>query len=174
MLFCLADGRARTSTELAVVAEVTPSTASVHLQRLKALGLVHMNAQGKHRYYALAGPQVAAALEALSVLAGGARKDFTRTRPGICASRARATTTSRAGSEYCSTIGCTRSAGSRSRSRATAVTQSRAREPPDSRASASTSTRPVSCGAASHSAASTGASVARTSAVRWARRCWMW
>ena len=28
MLYCLVDGRARTSTELAVVAEVTPSTAS--------------------------------------------------------------------------------------------------------------------------------------------------
>ena len=30
MLYCLMDGRARTSTELAVVGEVSPSTASVH------------------------------------------------------------------------------------------------------------------------------------------------
>ncbi|PYU78124.1 MAG: transcriptional regulator, partial [Acidobacteria bacterium] len=36
MLYCLVDGRARTSTELAMVARVTPSTASVHLQRLKS------------------------------------------------------------------------------------------------------------------------------------------
>src|SRR5712692_53922 len=35
MLFSLVDGRARTSTELAAVAEVSPSTASAHLQRLK-------------------------------------------------------------------------------------------------------------------------------------------
>ena len=40
MLYCLVDGRARTSTELAVVADVTPSTASVHLQRLKTERLV--------------------------------------------------------------------------------------------------------------------------------------
>jgi DNA-binding transcriptional ArsR family regulator len=74
MLFCLVDGRARTSTELAVVANVTPSTASVHLQRLKLHRLVKMVAQGKHRYYTLEGIEVAAALEALSVLAGGARE----------------------------------------------------------------------------------------------------
>src|SRR6266403_2118038 len=73
MLYCLVDGRARTSTELAVIADVTPSTASVHLQRLKTQRLVKMFAQGKHRYYSLDGDQVAAALEALSVLAGGGR-----------------------------------------------------------------------------------------------------
>lgn len=72
MLYCLADGCAHTATELAVVAEVTPSTASVHLQRLKAQRLVTVFAQGKHRYYSLEGPDVAAALEALSVLAGRA------------------------------------------------------------------------------------------------------
>jgi len=71
MLYCLVDGRARTSTELAVVADVTPSTASVHLQRLKEQRLVKVSAQGKHRYYSLDRPDVAAALEALTVLAGG-------------------------------------------------------------------------------------------------------
>ena len=40
MLYCLSDGRARTGTELAIVANVTPSTASVHLQRLKTQRLV--------------------------------------------------------------------------------------------------------------------------------------
>jgi DNA-binding transcriptional ArsR family regulator len=72
MLYCLADGRARTSTELAAVAGVTPSTASVHLQRLKAERLVRVLAQGKHRFYSLDRPDVASALEALGVLAGGA------------------------------------------------------------------------------------------------------
>ncbi len=74
MLYCLVDGRARTSTELAVVADVTPSTASVHLQRLKAERLVKVFAQGKHRYYSLERADVAAVLEALSVLAGGSRR----------------------------------------------------------------------------------------------------
>jgi len=76
MLYCLSDGRARTSTELAVVAGVAPSTASVHLQRLSALRLVKVVAQGKHRYYNLEGPNVAAVLEALSVLAGGPSAGF--------------------------------------------------------------------------------------------------
>lgn len=82
MLYCLADGRARTSTELAIVADVSPSTASVHLQRLMSKHLVKVFAQGKHRYYSLEGPSVAAALEALSVLAGGTSKTFVPNTPG--------------------------------------------------------------------------------------------
>ena len=81
MLYCLLDGRARTATELAVVADVSPSTASVHLQRLRAAHLVSVVAQGKHRYFSLEGPTVAAALEALSVLAGGVRTAFKPTAP---------------------------------------------------------------------------------------------
>ena len=81
MLYCLADGRARTSTELAIVAEVSPSTASVHLQRLMTKRLVKVFAQGKHRYYSLEGPNVAAALEALSVLAGGTGDTFVPNTP---------------------------------------------------------------------------------------------
>lgn len=81
MLYCLLDGRARTSTELAVVAEVSPSTTSVHLQRLVAEGLLAVHAQGKHRYYRLRGPEVARALESLSVLAGAPRKPFAPTAP---------------------------------------------------------------------------------------------
>lgn len=81
MLYCLLDGRSRTSTELAMAAGVSPSTASVHLNRLKAERLVTVMAQGKHRYYALEGPNVAAALEGLSVLAGGRRDRFTPNTP---------------------------------------------------------------------------------------------
>jgi DNA-binding transcriptional ArsR family regulator len=81
MLYCLVDGRARTSTELAMVGEVTPSTASVHLQRLKNERLVKVFAQGKHRYYSLEGADVAVALEALSVLAGGSPDVFVPNTP---------------------------------------------------------------------------------------------
>ena len=76
MLYCLMDDRARTSTELAVVAGVSPSTGSAHLNRLMAARLVRVQAQGKHRYYTLAGPQVARVLEGLSVLAGGSHTRF--------------------------------------------------------------------------------------------------
>jgi DNA-binding transcriptional ArsR family regulator len=81
ILYCLLDGHARTSTELAAVAGVTPSTTSVHLNRLKAEGLVKMLAQGKHRYYSLRGADVAAALEALSIIAGGSREKFVAKTP---------------------------------------------------------------------------------------------
>jgi DNA-binding transcriptional ArsR family regulator len=82
MLYHLLDGHARTSTELAVVAEVSASTASVHLGRLKAAQLVTLSVQGKHRYYRLQGPEVAKALEALSVLAADPRKKFVSRAPG--------------------------------------------------------------------------------------------
>src|SRR5256885_3776888 len=81
MLYCLADGRARTSTELGVVGQVSPSTASVHLNRLKAERLVKVFAQGKHRYYSLSGTSVADALEALSVVAGRSRDAFVPNTP---------------------------------------------------------------------------------------------
>ena len=81
MLYCLMDNHARTATELAVVAEVSPSTASVHLNRLKDEALVKVVAQGKHRYYSLQGHDVARVLEGLSVLAGGARRQFVPNTP---------------------------------------------------------------------------------------------
>jgi DNA-binding transcriptional ArsR family regulator len=81
MLYSLVDGHARTSTELALVADVSPSTASVHLNRLKAERLVKVLVQGKHRYYSLEGPMVAGALEGLSVLAGGAPDKFVPNTP---------------------------------------------------------------------------------------------
>ncbi len=90
---CLADGRGRTSTELAMLAGVMPSTASVHLKRLKAQQLVKVFAQGRHRYYSLNGADVAVALEALGVLAGCVSASC-RIRLSTCASRELATITS--------------------------------------------------------------------------------
>ena len=88
MLYWLADGRARTSTELAIIGEISPSTASVHLERLKTEGLVNVAIQGRHRYYSLGGPAVARVLEGLSVLAGSRRVDFVPNTPtGLRAAR---------------------------------------------------------------------------------------
>ena len=81
MLYSLMDGHARTGTELAIVGDVSPSTASVHLARLKSESLVKVFVQGRHRYYSLAGPSVARALERLSVLAGGPRRPFVPRTP---------------------------------------------------------------------------------------------
>jgi DNA-binding transcriptional ArsR family regulator len=81
MLCCLLDGHARTATELAAVGEVAASTASAHLARLKAQRLVESVAQGKHRYFRLAGSEVAAVLEGLLVVAGAPRSEFQPTAP---------------------------------------------------------------------------------------------
>src|SRR6201995_4150155 len=81
MLYCLLDGHARTSTELAVGGQVSPSTASAHLNRLIEEKLMKSMVQGKHRYYSLAGRNVARTLEGLSVLAGGRRNEFVPSTP---------------------------------------------------------------------------------------------
>lgn len=81
MLFSLMDGHARTSTELAVVADVSASTASAHLNRLKEERLVKVITQGKHRFYSLDGPKVARVLEGLSVLVDQPRRKFAPNTP---------------------------------------------------------------------------------------------
>ncbi|MGP6425833.1 ArsR/SmtB family transcription factor [Pseudomonas pharyngis] len=68
MLCSLMDGHARTATELATLADVSASTASAHLAKLKDLALVRLHVQGRHRYYSLADKRVAQALEALMVI----------------------------------------------------------------------------------------------------------
>ncbi|NMO23455.1 helix-turn-helix transcriptional regulator [Pyxidicoccus fallax] len=69
MLSRLLEGPARTAGELARDVGLTPQTVSGHLSKLLEGGLVRVEAQGRHRYYRLAGPDVARALEALSLLA---------------------------------------------------------------------------------------------------------
>jgi DNA-binding transcriptional ArsR family regulator len=80
ILTVLIGGQALTANELAIEAGVAAPTASGHLARLLDGGLLAVERQGRHRYYRLAGPDVAAALEALMTLAIVA--DGPRTRPG--------------------------------------------------------------------------------------------
>ena len=81
ILYSLLDGRARTSTELAVIADVSPSTTSAHLKRLHRQQLIEGVAQGKHRYYRLYSADVADALEALNIIAGTSRGEFVPNTP---------------------------------------------------------------------------------------------
>lgn len=69
----LLDGRALTATELATRAGVMPATASVHLARLVSGGLLAVEPQGRHRYFRLAGRDVARVLERLAGLVPAAR-----------------------------------------------------------------------------------------------------
>ncbi|TWB22091.1 ArsR family transcriptional regulator [Nitrospirillum amazonense] len=69
MLVALLDGRAMPAGELAQAAGVTAQTASSHLAKLLAGGLVKVEAEGRHRYYRLGGANVAMALEHLASIA---------------------------------------------------------------------------------------------------------
>ncbi|NVZ20477.1 helix-turn-helix transcriptional regulator [Pseudomonas costantinii] len=81
MLCALMDGHARTSTEMAVIAGVSTSTASAHLARLKDDGLIKLHTQGRHRYYSLAGPHIAQAIEGLMVISRNSAKAFVPNTP---------------------------------------------------------------------------------------------
>ena len=81
MLCSLMDGHARTSTELAVIADVSASTASAHLARLKEDGLIKLHTQGRHRYFSLADAHVAQAIEALMVISRNAQTQFVSPAP---------------------------------------------------------------------------------------------
>jgi DNA-binding transcriptional ArsR family regulator len=81
MLTALMTGRALTASELAHQAGVTPQTASSHLSKLEAGGLVEQEKQGRHRYYRLSDPDVASVLEGLEGLAARAGHMRVRTGP---------------------------------------------------------------------------------------------
>jgi DNA-binding transcriptional ArsR family regulator len=79
MLHALMDGRALTASELAQVAGITPQTASGHLARMAAAGLVRVTKQGRHRYHRLASPAVAQMME--SIMQVASRSDTSHPAP---------------------------------------------------------------------------------------------
>lgn len=68
ILTTLADGRALTAGELASLAGVSPQTASAHLAKLVDGKLIHVEVQGRHRYYKISGQEVADAIEAIALV----------------------------------------------------------------------------------------------------------
>ncbi|MGA7799302.1 MAG: metalloregulator ArsR/SmtB family transcription factor [Gammaproteobacteria bacterium] len=68
ILVGLLDGRALPAGELAYASGVTAQTASAHLSKLLAGGLLSVEIEGRHRYYRLAGPHIAEALERLAAI----------------------------------------------------------------------------------------------------------
>lgn len=81
MLSALLGGKALTAGELAREAGVGLSTASAHLARLEQGGLIGGARQGRHRYYQLAGADVAVMLESLMGVAARAGHIRLRTGP---------------------------------------------------------------------------------------------
>jgi DNA-binding transcriptional ArsR family regulator len=80
MLAALMSGKALTASELANEAGITAQTASSHLAKLEAGGLIGAVKQGRHRYFRLADADVADMLEKMMGVA--ARAGHLRTRPG--------------------------------------------------------------------------------------------
>jgi DNA-binding transcriptional ArsR family regulator len=72
MLVALMGGVALPASELARRARVAPSTATSHLRKLVQAGLVVARDTGRHRYFALAGGDIADAVERLASLVGTA------------------------------------------------------------------------------------------------------
>jgi DNA-binding transcriptional ArsR family regulator len=71
MLWSLLGGESRPASELAMLANVSPQTASNHLRRLVEAGFLKVAVAGRNKFYRLAGPPVAAALEGLAGAIGG-------------------------------------------------------------------------------------------------------
>lgn len=69
VLMELTDGRALPPSELAEVAGVSRPTMSEHLAKLQQAGFLAVERGGRNRYYRLASPEVASAVEALAALA---------------------------------------------------------------------------------------------------------
>ena len=69
MLVALLDVDGLPASALARCANVSPQTASSHLSKLCAGGLLEVEKHGRHRYYRLTGVEVAQVVEALMVLA---------------------------------------------------------------------------------------------------------
>lgn len=87
MLTALMGGKALTASELAEEAGVTIQTASSHLSKLDAGGLLRPRKQGRHKYFSLASDEVGHVLESLMGLAAGAGHLRKRTGPKDAALR---------------------------------------------------------------------------------------
>jgi DNA-binding transcriptional ArsR family regulator len=68
-LMALSEGASLPAGELARCAGVTASTASIQLAKLVDGNLLTVEQHGRHRYYTLADPAIAAAIESLAVIA---------------------------------------------------------------------------------------------------------
>ncbi|MGV2098138.1 ArsR/SmtB family transcription factor [Rhizobium sp. 21-4511-3d] len=80
MLTALMGGKALTATELAAAGGITLQTASTHLAKLEAGGLLAQRKQGRHRYFALADDAVGKLLESIMGFAAG--RGHLRHQPG--------------------------------------------------------------------------------------------
>jgi DNA-binding transcriptional ArsR family regulator len=87
MLTALLDGRALPAGELARAANISAQSASMHLGQLLQGGLVVVAQDGRHRYYRIASPEVAHAIEALGVISTARTRKPVGEPEAICYAR---------------------------------------------------------------------------------------
>jgi DNA-binding transcriptional ArsR family regulator len=75
MLWNLLDGRAYTASELAIVSDISSTSASNHLSKLLEGDIIKLEVQGRHRYYSFSRPEIAYVVESLASLATDKRKE---------------------------------------------------------------------------------------------------
>jgi DNA-binding transcriptional ArsR family regulator len=68
IMWSLLDGKAFTASELAITANTTQQSISMHLHKLVKAGLLIVESQGRHKYYKYAGNEIAYAIEAMANL----------------------------------------------------------------------------------------------------------
>ncbi len=73
MLWTLIDGTMRPAGELAYAANISAQSASAHLAKLVEGGFLASEAQGRHRYFRIASPEVADAMESFASLSAAVR-----------------------------------------------------------------------------------------------------
>ena len=69
MVSAFVDGRDMTASELAAAARITPQTASTHLAKLTAAGVLSVVRRGRHRHFRLASPAVAYMIDGIVAVA---------------------------------------------------------------------------------------------------------
>ena len=73
ILWTLIDGTTRPAGELAYAANISAPSASAHLAKLVAGGLLESEAQGRHRYFRIASTEVAGVIEGMASLGASTR-----------------------------------------------------------------------------------------------------
>jgi DNA-binding transcriptional ArsR family regulator len=73
ILWTLIDGTTRPAGELAYAANISAPSASAHLAKLVAGGLLESEAQGRHRYFRIASTEVAGVIEGMASLGAATR-----------------------------------------------------------------------------------------------------
>ncbi len=87
MLMALVDGWALAAGELARAANVSAQSASMHLSQLLDGGFVQVAQEGRHRYYRIASPEVAHAIEALGAISTPRKRKPIGEDDAICYAR---------------------------------------------------------------------------------------